>query len=228
MRLGRAAFEHHDFDDPQCDNAKDAGKQDAGKEQPGATGLERLSRRPLGDDRGAGRRLEMPRPAWVVVVGLKRLGCDHHRLVMIWAIKSSSDFARRGGLAAGLHDRLHRYGLGELGRRRRLLQQGRHHPQRALRQQAVLPQPSRVAGSGARTGTPSGALGAVLAAGSGSAAATTRRRFRTWAVRRAGGGRAAPAAAGCRRPSCEAALSRSGRATGIAGSSPRASRAASG
>src|SRR5207244_2915717 len=98
MRLGRAAFEQHDFDDPQCDNAKDAREQNAGKKQPGAAGLQRLSRRPLGDDGGARRRLEMPRPARVVVISLEGLGCDHHRLVMIWAIKSSSEFARRVGV----------------------------------------------------------------------------------------------------------------------------------
>src|SRR5712691_12065790 len=37
----------------------------------------------------------MPRPARIVVKGL---GCNHHRLAMIWAIKSSRDFARRGAL----------------------------------------------------------------------------------------------------------------------------------
>ena len=43
----------------------------------------------------------MPRPARVVVISLEGLGCDHHRLVMIWAIKSSRDFARRGGVVGG-------------------------------------------------------------------------------------------------------------------------------
>src|ERR1700751_3804411 len=99
MRLCRAAFEQHDFDDPQSDNAKDGGKQNAGKEQPGAASLQRPPRRPFGDHGGAGWWLEMPRSARVVVITLKGLGCDHHRLVMIWAIKSSSDFARGGGLA---------------------------------------------------------------------------------------------------------------------------------
>src|ERR1700751_4792432 len=102
MRLCRAAFEQHDFDDPQSDDAKDAGKQNPGKKQPSAAGLQRLSRRSLGNHRGAGRRPEMARSARVVVISLERLGCDHHRLLMIWAIKSSSDLARRGGLAGGL------------------------------------------------------------------------------------------------------------------------------
>src|SRR5260370_28613826 len=44
----------------------------------------------------------MPRRAWVVVISLEGLGSDHHRLVMICAIKSSRDFARLGGPAGGL------------------------------------------------------------------------------------------------------------------------------
>src|SRR5207253_10323842 len=79
-----------------------AGKHNPRKKQPTAAGLDRFPRRPLGNDGGAGRRLEVPRTARVVVISVVGLGCDHHRLVMIWAIKSSSDFARLDGPAGGL------------------------------------------------------------------------------------------------------------------------------
>ena len=96
MRLRTAAFEHHDLDDPQPHRRKDAGEHDTGKKEPGAAAFEGPSRRPVGHDRGTGWRFEVPRPAWTVV---KRLGCEHYRLAMIWAIRSSSDFARCGAAA---------------------------------------------------------------------------------------------------------------------------------
>ena len=96
MRLRTAAFEHHDFDDPQPHRRKHTGKHDTGKKEPGAAAFESPSRRPVGHDRGTGRRFEVPRPAWIVIKGLS---CKHYRLAVIWAIRSSSDLARRGAAA---------------------------------------------------------------------------------------------------------------------------------
>src|SRR5947209_3500782 len=172
MRLSRAAFEQYDFDDPQRDNPKDAGKQNARKEQAGTAGLQRFPRRPLGDNGGAGRRLEMPRTARIVVINLKGLGGDHHRLVMIWAIRSSSDFARLGGLAGepGFAAAFTGTALANCA--------AAGFSKRAGMARSALcviggSAAACVAGSGARTGTPSGALGGMLAAGAGSADATT-------------------------------------------------------
>src|SRR5580693_5434315 len=135
--------------------------------------LQRLSRRPVRDYGGAGRRLEMPRLARVVVISLERLGCDHHRLVMIWAIKSSSDLARRGGLAGGLG-----FAAALTGTALASWGAAAGFSNRAGMARSALCVTGGsaavcVAGSGAGTGTPSGALGGVLVAGAGSAAATT-------------------------------------------------------
>src|SRR5215469_16088980 len=104
VRLRRPAFEQHDLDHPQCDDGKDAGEQNAGEKQAAAAGLDRLLRRSLGNYRRTRGRPEMPRPAGVVVIVVIGLGGNHHRLVMIWAIRSSSDLARWGwlGLTAAL------------------------------------------------------------------------------------------------------------------------------
>src|SRR4029077_2052584 len=197
MRLGRAAFEKHDFDDPQRDNYKDAGKQYTGKEQPGAAGLERLPRRTLGNDGRAGRRLEVPRAARIVVITMMGLSCDHHRLVMIWAIKSSSDLARRG---AGLDFATAFTGAGLPGCGPAAGFSNRAGITRsALCVAGGSATVSGVAGSGASTGTPSGALGGALvavgASAAGSAAAMTAAASAGGGGGAGGGGRSGMSAA---------------------------------
>src|SRR5271169_1653583 len=94
LRFGCAASDGHDFDDPQGHHSKDKGKQRAGDEETGVAGFESLLCRPVGNDGHTGRRLEVPRPTWIVV---EPLCCNRHRLAETCVINSSSDLGRRGG-----------------------------------------------------------------------------------------------------------------------------------
>src|ERR1700730_4815408 len=158
--------------------------------------LQRLSRRSVRDYGGAGRRLEMPRWERVVVISLERLGCDHRRLVMIWAIKSSSDLARRGGLAGGLG-----FAAALTGTAFASWGAAAGFSNRAGMARSAFcvtggsAAVCGAAGSGACTGTPSGALGGVFAVGGGSAAATTTGGSTGGGSAGGGGGRSGMSAA---------------------------------
>jgi len=91
---------------------------------------------------------------------------------MIWAIKSSSDFARLGGLAGGLG-----FAAAFTGTALASWGAAAGFSNRAGMARSALCVTGGsaavcVAGSGACAGIPSGAPGAALAAGAGSAAAT--------------------------------------------------------
>ncbi len=64
-----AALESRHFDEARADHQEGEAEQRAGDDEPRVAGLQRLLGRPLQRRRGAGRRLEVPRAAGVVVLG---------------------------------------------------------------------------------------------------------------------------------------------------------------
>src|SRR5947209_19956546 len=89
MRLGATAVDQHDLGEPQHDDEKDDREQRRGRNEAGAAGLDDLIGALVGDHRRTGRRrLEMTRPAGIVV---EALGGLHQRPSAIASIRRSSE-----------------------------------------------------------------------------------------------------------------------------------------
>src|SRR5690242_5997232 len=88
MRLGAAAIDQHDLRQSQHDDEKDHREQGGGRDQTRAAGLDDLIAALVHNDRRTGRRLEMARPARIVV---ETLGGLHQRPSAIASINRSRE-----------------------------------------------------------------------------------------------------------------------------------------
>src|ERR1051325_11032396 len=88
MRLGAAASDQHDLRQSQHDDEKDHREQGGGRDQTRAAGLDDRIAALVHNDRRTGRRLEMARPARIVV---ETLGGLHQRPSAIASINRSSE-----------------------------------------------------------------------------------------------------------------------------------------
>src|SRR5260221_2619942 len=91
-------LDHRHVDEAQGDDGKGDDEQCGGDEQAGAADLERLLRRLVERDRGAGRRPEVPWLARVVVV---RAALRLHRSILSLAFAKVVAASGRGGFAVG-------------------------------------------------------------------------------------------------------------------------------
>src|SRR5579859_611518 len=104
VRVVSAVGHRHHIDQPSRDDEEDQREQRRGQQQPGSRRIEKFGGGAIGYDRSAGRRFEMPRPAWIVVEALRR---QHQRLPATCSNSVSSETcfalsAAGGGAAAAI------------------------------------------------------------------------------------------------------------------------------